>query len=321
MKDFDFNLLTVLEVLLEEKSVTSAAARLHLSQSAVSKQLARLRETFDDKLFERTSHGLRPTPKALALAPELRRVLNQVSQLTQPSVFEPELSQRKFRIHMVETAYSLTYPHFMPELLKLAPKIKLDSQTWHMNSMDMLLRCEIDLGIACREWDDRSLLHMNNVPDELECVQLLRDHPVCLVSNKHPLLREPWNLDTFLKYRHLQVTFGGIEHWLLDDVLQLEHLNRDIAVNMTDFTSAMHLCEQSELMLCCPAKYASKMSQNYALTTLPVPTHLIPGAYVLFWHKHFNFDPSHTWLRELISSRTIAYHQANPLTLPTDLSH
>ncbi|WP_394393245.1 LysR family transcriptional regulator [Shewanella woodyi] len=313
MKNFDFNLLTVLEVLLEEKSVTSAAARLHLSQSAVSKQLARLRDTFDDKLFERTSHGLRPTPKALALAPELRQVLNQVSQLTRPSDFEPELSQRKFRIHMVETAYSLTYPYFMPELLQQAPKIKLDSQTWHHNSMEMLLRCEIDLGIACREWDNRSLMHIKNIPDELEYVELLRDHPICLVSNHHPLLKEPWNLDTFLKYRHLQVTFGGIEHWLLDDVLKLSHLDRNIAVNMSDFTSAMQLCEQSELLLCCPAKYASQMSQNYALTTLTVPTDLIPGAYVLFWHKHFNFDLSHTWLRELIATRTITHHQANPL--------
>lgn len=309
MRDFDFNLLTVLEVLLEEQSVTATAARLHLSQSAVSKQLAKLRDTFDDKLFERTSHGLRPTPKALYLAPELRQILNQMSQLTRPNEFKPELSQRQFRIHMVETAYSMTYPYFMPELLQKAPNIKLNSQTWDLGTLEMLQRCEIDLGIACLEWDSRSLMHIHNLPDDLECVELLRDHPVCLVSHHHPVLKEPWNLASFLKYRHLQVTFGGIEHWLLDEVLSLEHLNRVIAVNMTDFHSAMHLCEHSELLLCCPAKYAAQMSQHFALTTLAIPTQLIPGAYVLLWHKHFNFDPSHTWLRELISSRTVAHYQ------------
>ena len=73
MSRFDYNLLNVLDVLLEEQSVTAAAARLHLSQSAVSKQLAKLREVFDDPLFERTSHGLRPTPRAKQLAPELRK--------------------------------------------------------------------------------------------------------------------------------------------------------------------------------------------------------------------------------------------------------
>lgn len=67
LKRLDLNLLPVLEILLEEQSVTAAAARLHLSQSAVSKQLTRLREVFDDPLFERTAYGLKPTPKALSL--------------------------------------------------------------------------------------------------------------------------------------------------------------------------------------------------------------------------------------------------------------
>ena len=300
MKNFDFNLLTVLEVLLEEQSVTAAAARLHLSQSAVSKQLSKLRETFDDKLFERTAYGLRPTPKAKQLAPELRRVLNQVEQLTRPSEFDPSMSRRKFRIELVETAYSFTYPNFMPELLKQAPNVSIDSKTWHSHSMDKLLRCETDMGIACREWDERSLLHMKNLPEELNYTELTRDHSVCLVRKDHPLLKEEWNLDTFLKYRHLQVTFGGIAQWLLDDVLQIKHLKRDIAINLTDFNSAMQLCEKSDLILCSPAKYAKEMLGHYQLITLPVPTKLVPGAYVLLWHRHFDLDPSHRWLREMI---------------------
>ena len=85
MNHFDYNLLRVLEVLLEEQSVTAAASRLHLSQSAVSKQLAKLRETFDDPLFERTAHGLRATPRAMQLAPQLRQVLQQLCDSTTPA--------------------------------------------------------------------------------------------------------------------------------------------------------------------------------------------------------------------------------------------
>ena len=300
MKTFDFNLLPLLEVLLEEQSVTAAAERLHLSQSAVSKQLNKLRESFDDQLFERTAHGLRPTPKAKQLGPEIRKILSQVSSLTRPSDFDPSKSHRRFRLELVETAYSLTYPRFMPKLLKQAPKITLDSHTWHSESMERLLRCDTDLGIACREWDERSLQHVNNLPDALRFVELTRDHSLAMVREGHPLLNEEWNLSTFLKYRHLQVTFGGISHWLLDDVLKIKHLKRDIAVNLTDFNSAMQLCEQSDLILCSPAKYAKEMMGQFKLVTLPIPTEMVPGTYVLLWHKHFDLDPSHRWLRELI---------------------
>jgi len=299
---FDFNLLKVLEVLLEEQSVTGAASRLHLSQSAVSKQLAKLRESFGDPLFERTSAGLRPTPRALQLAPELNQVLKSMEQLTRPSQFEPEKSTRRFSIELVETAYSLTYPFFMPKLLSQAPNISLNSQTWSGESLNKLLRCEIDLGIATYEWDERSALHLRSIPDELNYVEIVRDHPVCLVRKDHPLLSEEWNLEAFLKYRHLQVAFGGIERWLLDEVLNINGLQRDIAVNMTDMHSAMKLCEQSDLILSSPNLYASEMVSNFALCRLEIPIQVVPGAYVLLWHKHFNLDPSHTWLRDLIIS-------------------
>lgn len=301
MNHFDYNLLRVLEVLLEEQSVTAAASRLHLSQSAVSKQLAKLRETFDDQLFERTAHGLRATPRAMQLAPQLRQVLQQLDQFTRPSTFEPSLSQRVFRINLVETAYSLTYPFFMPDLLSKAPNITLNSQTWNHQSIDKLLRCEIDMAICSREWDERSPVHIKNIPSELSYVELVRDYPVCLIRQEHPLLQEEWDLTTFLKYRHLQVTFGGIEQWLLDDVLSLQHQQRDIAVNMTDFYSAMSLCEQSDLILCAPAKYAAKMARYFNLCMLDVPIEVEPGAYVLMWHKHFELDLSHRWLREMIA--------------------
>ncbi|MGF1714739.1 LysR family transcriptional regulator [Photobacterium chitinilyticum] len=300
MNHFDYNLLRVLEILLEEQSVTAAASRLHLSQSAVSKQLAKLRETFDDQLFERTAHGLRATPRAMQLAPQLRQVLQQLDQFTRPSSFDPSLSQRVFRIDLVETAYSLTYPFFMPDLLAQAPNITLNSQTWNQESIANLLRCDIDMAICTREWDERSQLHINTIPGELNYIELVRDRPVCLIRKEHPLLQETWDLATFLKYRHLQVTFGGIEHWLLDEVLSLQHLKRDIAVNMTDFYSAMSLCEQSDLILCAPARYTAKMSQHFDLLTLDVPVMVEPGGYVLLWHKHFELDPSHRWLRELI---------------------
>jgi DNA-binding transcriptional LysR family regulator len=299
----DFNLLQVLAILLEEKSVTAAASRLNLSQSAVSKHLSRLRDMFSDQLFERTAKGLKPTPKVIELAPQLRNVLQQMEQITRPAGFEPATSQRRFRIHLLETAYALTFPYFMPSLLSRAPNTRLTTQNWSQDSLDMLLSCEIDLGIACWEWDDRSPIHMRDIPGELNYVELLRDESVCLLRDGHPALRKKWDLTAFLDYRHIQVTFGGMEHWLLDDVLSLQGLSRDLVVNMTDFHSAMSLCEQSDLILCAPARHAEKMAQHFNLKIKPVPVEMKPGSYVLLWHKHFEQDLSHKWLRDIIINK------------------
>jgi len=300
MHKLDLNLLKVLRVLLEELSVTQAAERLNVTQSAVSKHLAKLREMFADQLFERTAQGLKATPRAIELAPQLHQIIQQLEQLTRPTEFAPQLSKRQFNIHMLDTAYALTFPFFMPSLLTQAPSVRLKTKTWNKDSLDDLLNCEIDLGIACREWDKRSSIHIDNIPPELDHVELLREHSQCLVREDHPVLSQPWNLQTFLQFRHIQVSFGGMESWLLDDILQIKNLHRDIAIDMPDFYSAMSLCEQSDLILCAPARQVAKLAASFRLRVLKLPVDFDSGAYVLLWHKHFNNDSGHRWLRELI---------------------
>lgn len=300
MINLDLKLLHVLNTLFEEHSVTSAARRLNLSQSAVSKHLARLRDIFEDPLFERTGQGLKPTPRAIELLPQLRQLLSQFDQLTRPKAFEPEVSDRSFRIDLLNTAYSLTFPHFMPNLLSTAPNVRLLTQTWEPQSLDKLLKCEIDLGIACRELDQRSPLHMRFIPDDLNQTTLIREHSLCLVREDHPALHKTWDLESFLQYRHIQVIMGGLDQWLLDDVLTEQNIYRDIAIEMPDFYCAMSLCEQSDLMLCAPARHANQMASHFKLRTLPIPIDFESGAYVLLWHKHFEQDSGHKWLRDLI---------------------
>ncbi|AGH43294.1 LysR family transcriptional regulator [Paraglaciecola psychrophila 170] len=182
----DLNLLQVLAILIEEKNVAAAASRLNLSQSAVSKHLSRLRDMFSDQLFERTAQGLKPTPRVIELASQLRGVLQQLEQITRPAAFEPATSQRRFSIHLLETAYALTFPYFMPTLLNQAPNTRLTTQNWSQGSLNMLLSCEIDLGITCREWDECSPIHVRNIPSELNHAELLREVPVCLLRDGHP---------------------------------------------------------------------------------------------------------------------------------------
>lgn len=300
MKNFDVNLLRVLAVLLEERSVKAAAARLYLSQSAVSKQLAKLREAFDDPLFERLSKGLQPTPKALALAPDIYAILGQIDKLTLPTEFEPEKSRRTFNFDLVETAYTMAYLRFLPHLLQQAPRISINSQTWSDETHHRLIRREIDFAIGIYEWDERARSHYQDIPEELNFAELVRDHSVCMMRKDHPALQEEWNMDTFLRYRHLEVTIGGINGWLLKEVLELEKLQIDSAVNMTDLHSAIQLCQQTDLLMCYPSAAVAGLIENTDLVVKPIPIALEPGGYLLLWHRYFDNDLSHKWLRELI---------------------
>ena len=105
----DLNLLVILQVLLEENSVTRAANRLHVSPSALSKSLTRLRNSLEDPLFTRTAHGLKPTAHALQLKAQLPNLLQSLYQLTLAPSFNPLNSDRHFSISMVESAYALLY--------------------------------------------------------------------------------------------------------------------------------------------------------------------------------------------------------------------
>ncbi len=113
----DLNLLLCLNVLLEECNVTRAANRLCLSQSAVSKSLAKLRVLFDDPLFTRHAHGLLPTPRALQLKPKLEVLVTHMQSITEPPQFSPTTSEYRFHIAAVESVYPLIMPHFLPAIL------------------------------------------------------------------------------------------------------------------------------------------------------------------------------------------------------------
>ena len=111
-------------MLIEELSVTRAAHRLCLSQSAVSKSLAKLRQQFDDPLFVRNPHGLKATPKSLFLKPKLDILIQQLESITQPENFSPHSSEHRFHIAAVESVYPLILPHFLPAIFKHGPCFK-----------------------------------------------------------------------------------------------------------------------------------------------------------------------------------------------------
>lgn len=300
----DLNLLVILKVLLEEQSVTRAASRLHISQSALSKSLNRLRETLDDPLFQRTAHGLKPTAHALNIGQKLPNILQDLYQLTQPPTFTPASSNRQFSFAMVESAYETLIPYFIGPLLSTAPNLKLDSYVWTEKSMHDLQQGQIDFGISGRDLHPLSDSQTDRLPDGISCQTLFTDRQVCLVRQDHPLmtaLTSPqWDLSLYLDMSHVQVRCEGSDWWALDYFLADLGHRRKISTTVPDFYGAASICAHSDLIFTLPSSFALHACKLYPLRLLPLPFEFIPMAYVLLWHQRNDEDQGHKWMRDTI---------------------
>ncbi len=302
----DLNLLVCLHVLLEECSVTHAAKRLNLSQSAVSKTLTRLRDQFNDPLFTRSAHGIKPTPRALALVPLLEQLLRDVENLTTPAIFEPKSSDRHFKMALVESAYPLFLPQFLGDIFSEGPNIILDTRAWERNAFDKLQRGEIDFGITGKDLNPKDAMLTLMPPKGIISQELCRDTQCCIVRKEHPILSPDspeWDQDYYLKQRHIQVRCGQDDRWLLDYKLAEQGLTRDIAMYVPDFNSAASLCTHTDLVFTAPSHFANYIAAQLDLVVLPLPSELPAMAYTLFWHQHQEKDLGHSWLRQIIISR------------------
>ncbi|MFD2179209.1 LysR substrate-binding domain-containing protein [Veronia pacifica] len=299
----DLNLLVCLYVLIEECNVTRAAQRLNLSQSAVSKCLAKLRNQFDDPLFTRTSWGLHPTVKAQSLKPELSALLSRLENLTAPDQFDPATSDRRFHFSLVESAYPLLMPRFLGEILEAAPSITLDTHAWTRNTFDAMSRGEVDFGITGKDINPEDAVLTLAPPPGIITEALYEDFQSVIVRQNHPVLNETWDIANYMRQRHIQVRCLGNDRWLLDIKLAERGLERDIAMYVPDFNSAASLCTHTDLVFTAPHHFATAVARQLNLVVIDLPEPLPPMEYTLFWHQNRQNDAGHTWLKQLIISR------------------
>ncbi|WP_094752297.1 LysR family transcriptional regulator [Psychromonas sp. CD1] len=297
----DLNLLVTLQVLLEECSVTRASHRLHLSQSAVSKNLNRLRKILNDPLFFRSSHGLKPTAHALQLKKNLPMLLQKIHQLILPPNFTPSESHRNFSFALLDSTYETLLPAYISPLLKKAPNLKLDVYAWNELSMRAIQQGKIDFGISARDLHQDSNLNLNNLPDGIVFETLFTTKQICLVRKEHPMLTtKSWTKEKYLDMTHIQVRCEGNDWWALDHHLATYNEHRKINITLPDFYSAASICAHSDLILTLPLIFAPLANKLYALETLPLPIEFPEIAYILLWHQRNTDEPGHKWIRDII---------------------
>lgn len=290
----DLNLLVVFAALMRERSVTRAAAALHLSQGAASAALGRLRRLFDDELFTRTRSGIEPTPRAVELARRIDPALGLIhGAVTDRDHFDAATARRTFTLGMSDDLEAALLPRLLAATASL-PSIRLAVRQASRNTVaDMLDRGEVDLGMAAAPAHGTD--HRTR--------DLFTSGYTCLFNLRLLPLRTPISLDDFLAHPHLLISYDG-RRGIVDDLLEARGLDRRVIASTTHFAGAAVQLANLPALATLPTHAATVYAEALGLTAaappLPMPEYTVSS----IWHATATDDPGHLWLRQLVDEAT-----------------
>jgi DNA-binding transcriptional LysR family regulator len=293
VRRLDLNLLVVFDAVLNERSMSRAADRLALTQPAVSHALARLRVACGDAIVTRQGKAMVPTPKAMALHPEVRAILTRAQRVfALSSAFDPRQSNRQFHIGCSDHAALAVLQPVIARLLQDAPGIRIQLlHAGRSNAADMIRAGALDLALGV----------FNNADDAV-LVRTLREVPyVCVMRKTHPLARARLTLARYASAQHLQVlvqpgSFGAIDQTLA----RLGH-ERELRLVASHFGVAMGLVASTDLLLTVPADLAAS-GPGSALCIRALPFALEPFRHQVALSRRAHEDAGIVWLMGQISA-------------------
>lgn len=298
LEALDMNLLVALRALLAERHVTRAAARVGLSQPAMSHALARLRELLGDPLLVRTPSGMQPTPRAEAMTAPLQRALEDIGRvLASPAPFVPRLATRKFRIATNDYMELVVLPRLLARLWKEAPNVDVRVVNLTARANDELAEGRLDLALGVV---DRS--GQVDAPQGIRSQRLVSDGFVCVVREGHPVVKRRLSLDDFVALPHALVAPRGEPGSIVDSALERIGKKRRVAVEVPHFLVAPHVVRETDVVLTLAARVAKSLAPLLGLRQLPPPVELPGFSMSMLWHERQHVDPAHVWLRGLMAA-------------------
>ncbi|MGV3623736.1 MAG: LysR family transcriptional regulator [Archangium sp.] len=284
----DLNLLRVFEALMNEQSVSRAAAKLRLSQPATSSALNRLRESLKDPLLVRTRDGMVPTPRALALRGPIAAALRQLQEaLVEPTAFDPAKSHT-FVIAASDHAQLLVLPGLMKRLAKF-PRLKLQVVPLPRDfPLGELEAGELDLVIGVFD-----LAPGDRAPRGLKRQVLAKDHYVVVGRKHHPAFKKGARFDLATPQLHVSPR-GGTE----GRFERKSKVRRNVVLFTPHYLVAPWVLAGTDMLAALPASIARRFVSDFPLQMKPAP--LSHDALVVqqLWHPLRQDDSAHRWLRE-----------------------
>ncbi|MDM0032498.1 LysR family transcriptional regulator [Variovorax sp. J22P271] len=310
----DLNLLKVFDAVYEERNLVLAGKRLHISQSAVSHALARLRELVGDELFMRTGKGMVPTGRAAAMAPALRDSLRRIEATLGVEPFSPQQSTRRFVIAANDHLTTVIVAPLSRELQRSAPGVDLVIRPFtRLDLAEQIDLRRIDLAIGI----------FSQVPGRLNSRTLMSQGEAILMRNGHPASRRKLTLQDMAKFPLVTLSVGGEEegavggfilerglarqsemfdrHALEEALLTAQKVPR-ARVTVPHSLAIPALLRETEMLSIVPASLAMALAKNSDLLRRQPPYQAGTSTIRAVWHRRDEHDEGHVWLREAVAA-------------------
>lgn len=288
-KGLDLNLLAAFSVLMETRSVSRAAEKLHLSQPAMSAALGRLRDYFGDDLLVLQGKRMFPTAYAETLAPMVQDALRQVEALITTSTnFDPATSHRAFRLIASDYIMAAVIAPLTGRLAQVAPNIQLEMVLPSDNSAELIVQGAFDLLITPEEFINSSQ------PAEL----LFEERHVVVGWNQNPLFSGELTEEAFMAASHVGVQLGNQRTSAFADRI-MEQLGRfrRVEVTASSFTVVPWLVIETNRLGLMHERLARRMATMFPLAIAPVPFEFPIMREMLQFNRTRSSDEGLKWLR------------------------
>lgn len=291
LRRLDLNLLVLFYAVFTEQSVSAAAQRLGMSQSALSHGLARLRETFSDDLFVRSGLAMTPTQRAQELFEPIREILDKVQSRILPAVtFDPTKAARKFVIAGSDASEIVMLPSLVRQLSRRFPGCSIQMlRLSNAEIPDALESGTVELAIGSLPAKPQHLYE-----------QVLYHHDYAVIAwSRHSRLQQSLNLDDYLRERHVVVTSGTDEH-LVSTTLGPNGWKRQVVTTVGGFLGLPWLLTDSEWIATVPTHVAHLFEKIFPIRCFSLPMQVPPYAITTHWHPRSHHDPGHRWMRQFM---------------------
>lgn len=301
--ELDGHALRLFLAVLEEGSVTAAAERLGVTQSAVSHNLTKLRRIMRDPLFTKSGRGIVATAHAQSLATQARFLLDQMQAFASGADFDPKGAEMTLTIAANDLQRDLLLPCLFANLESKLADIRMTVVPSLLPGPALLRENRCDLLISPRP------------PEGVDIVQkrLLTDHYVTFYD---PEMRDaPVTANEYLSARHISVRYGNNRTLEFDDLLENQGIDRNIVLRVPNFTAIAEFLRGSQMIATLPSLLQKHALRDFAIADMPIKT-LDDGTtdlpVYMCWHQRYQHDPSHRWLRDQLEDVV-----ATKLRMPT----